>query len=119
MFYIYGENSKTITSAITHLDPYSDEHYDVLNVFFKPYYSRLSGFSELSEDCIPKAFGYTDWQHDRWVSNGLYSNFQIGLECADGDVETYWKGMGVSRGIWFAGEATMPFAALGTVTGAH
>ena len=27
--------------------------------------------------------------------------------------------MGVSRGIWFASEATAPFAALGTVTGAY
>ena len=27
--------------------------------------------------------------------------------------------MGVSRGIWFAGEATAPFAALGTVTSAY
>lgn len=27
--------------------------------------------------------------------------------------------MGVSRGIWFAGEATAPFAAVGTVTGAY
>ena len=27
--------------------------------------------------------------------------------------------MGVSRGIWFAGEATAPFAALSTVTGAY
>lgn len=119
MFYIYGENSKTITSAITHLDPYSDEYYDALNVFFKPYYSRLPGFSELSEDCIPKAFECTDWQHDRWAGNGSYSNFQIGLEHADSDIETYREGMGVSRGIWFAGEATAPFVALGTVTGAY
>jgi hypothetical protein len=60
MFYIYSENSKTITSAITHLVPYSNEYYDVLNVFFKPYYSRLPGFFESLEDCIPKAFGWTD-----------------------------------------------------------
>jgi len=119
MFYICGENSKTITSAITHLDPYSDECYDGLNVFFKPYYSRLLGFSESLEDCIPKAFECTGWQHDRWAGDGLYSNFQIGLEHADGDVKTYLEGMGVNRGIWFAGKATAPFAALGTVTGAY
>ena len=27
--------------------------------------------------------------------------------------------MGLDRGIWFAGEATAPFVALGTVTGAY
>ena len=51
MFYIYGENSKIITNAITHLDPYSGEYYDVLNAFFKPYYSQLPGFSKSPEDC--------------------------------------------------------------------
>ena len=101
------------------LDPYSDGYYDVPNVFFKPYYSPLPGFSESSKNCIPKAFECTDWQHDHWAGNGSYSNFQIGLKHADGDAKTYREDMSVSRGIWFAGEATTPFAALGTVTSAY
>ena len=70
MFYIYSENSKTIISAMTHLNPYSDEYYDVFNLFPKPCYSRLPGFFESSEDCIPKALECTNWQYDCWVGNG-------------------------------------------------
>ena len=100
------------------MDPYSDEYYDVLNVFVKPYYSRLPGFSESSEDYVPNAFKCTDWQHDHRPGNGLYSTFQIGLEHADGNVETYREGWALA-GAYGSRAATAPFAALGTVTGAH
>jgi monoamine oxidase len=119
MFYLYGENSKMLTGQINHLDPQSDEYYDILNTFFRPYYSRLPNFSATSKTCVPKAFECSNWSHDPWAGFGSYSNFQVGIQHADRDIETYRAGMGEERGIWFAGEATAPFIALGTVTGAY
>jgi len=118
-FSMYGEFGKTLTSRIHTLDPYCREYYNILNTFFKPYYSKLPNYDPGSDHCVPKAFECTTWQHDPWAGYGSYSNFQIGIEHADKDIEIYRSGMGLERGIWFAGEAVAPFAVLGTVTGAY
>ncbi|KAF2235342.1 FAD/NAD(P)-binding domain-containing protein [Viridothelium virens] len=119
MFYLYGENSRMLTNRIHNIDPYSKKYYDILNAFFRPYYSKLPHFDYASDQCVPKTFDCTDWQHDPWAGYGSYSNFQIGLEHGDRDIEIYRSGMSLERGIWFAGEATAPFSVLGTVTGAN
>ena len=54
---------------------------------------------------------------DELAGYGSYSNFQVGLERGDQDIEVMRKGI-PERGVWLAGEHTAPFVALGTVTGA-
>jgi hypothetical protein len=63
----------------------------------------------------------TRWQKDTYAGNGSYCNFQVGLTRADEDIEVLRSGAGVGseRGLWFAGEHTAPFEALGTTTGAY
>ncbi len=40
------------------------------------------------------------------------------MQDASGDVRALREGMGVERGVWFAGEHTAPFEECGTATGA-
>ena len=49
---------------------------------------------------------------------GSYSNFQVGLEEGDKDIETMRGGL-PERSLWLAGEHTAPFMGLGTATGAY
>lgn len=56
--------------------------------------------------------------NDNLAGNGSYSNFPTGLEQGDKDIEVMREGI-PGRGIWFAGEHTSPFVAIGTVTGAY
>jgi Flavin containing amine oxidoreductase len=119
MFYIYGACATHITNLISSLPQDSKKYYEVLEVFFKPYYSRLPGYSSLSSDCKPTGFIATNWQNDKFAGYGSYSNYQVGLQEGDHDIEVMRRGVGVDRGIWLAGEHTAPFAALGTVTGAY
>ena len=49
---------------------------------------------------------------------GSYTNFQVGLENGDSDVEVLREGL-PGAGLWLAGEHTAPFVALGTATGAY
>ena len=60
----------------------------------------------------------TEWLSDDLAGNGSYSNFQIGLEQGDKDIEIMREGL-PGRSLWFAGEHTAPFVALGTTTGAY
>ncbi|KAE8145096.1 FAD/NAD(P)-binding domain-containing protein [Aspergillus avenaceus] len=119
LFYTYGPCSTHIVSKIADLDPSSKEYYQFLDDFLRPFYSRLSGYSESSPDCKPVAFVATQWQNDPYAGNGSYCNFQVGLTQGDRDIETLRAGPGSDRGVWFAGEHTAPFVALGTSTGAY
>jgi hypothetical protein len=85
--------------------------------FFQPYFSLLPHYDEASEDCSPSGWVATDWVLDEWAGNGSYCNFQTGLVEGDKDIETMRGGL-PDRHLWFAGEHTAPFVALGTVTGA-
>lgn len=69
---------------------------------------------------MPVALLATQWQKDVFAGNGSYCNFQVGIGEADVDVEVLRSGDGIGpvRGLWFAGEHTAPFVALGTTTGA-
>lgn len=117
LFYIYGDQSHHITHEVARLS--SKEKKDAfLYEFFKPYYSRLPLYNGSSPDCQPVACVWTDWLHDDLAGNGSYSNFQVGLEEGDKDIETMREGL-PDRGLWLAGEHTAPFVALGTATGAY
>ena len=74
---------------------------------------------------MPSGILATDWQNDELAGYGSYTNFQtservdVGDEEVqlDKDIEALRDGV-PERGVWFAGEHTAPFVALGTVTGA-
>lgn len=121
LFYTYGPCSTHIVEQIASLDPSSSEYRKVLINFFEPFYSRLPRYDVASPDCIPTALMATRWQKDPYAGNGSYCNFQVGLTQADKDIEVLRSGAGVGleRGLWFAGEHTAPFVALGTTTGAY
>ncbi|KAI1360702.1 flavin-containing amine oxidoreductase [Xylaria arbuscula] len=117
LFYTYGDQSKYLTSEVAKL-PTKEKKDAFLYEWFKPYYSRLPHYNESSPDCQPVGCYATEWLNDDLAGNGSYSNFQVGLEEGDRDIKTMREGL-PDRGLWFAGEHTSPFVALGTVTGAY
>ncbi|PGH02885.1 hypothetical protein AJ80_08783 [Polytolypa hystricis UAMH7299] len=119
LFYMYGTCAAEIVSRIAHHPVDSKEYSTILNDFLYPYYSRLPHYDPSSPSCKPIAFLATQWQNDPWAGHGSYSNFQVGLEEGDRDIITMREGMGVERGVWFAGEHTAPFVGLGTTSGAY
>ncbi|GAB7340300.1 hypothetical protein MBLNU457_6756t1 [Dothideomycetes sp. NU457] len=116
LFYIYGPCSQHIASLLTSNPP--SEHDALLLSFFEPYYSLLPNYSADDPACKPAAVLATAWANDEFAGYGSYSNFQIGLEEGDKDIDAIRYGM-PEKGIWFAGEHTAPFVALGTTTGAY
>jgi len=57
-------------------------------------------------------------QKDELSGYGSYSNFQVGITDADGDVQSMRHGV-PERRLWFAGEHTAPFDECGTAAGAY
>lgn len=115
LFYIYGPCATHIGEIIATTPPSNLD--STLLSFFHPYYSRLPGFEEGKADCVPEGVFATNWVSDEFAGYGSYTNFQVGLEDGDRCVEGLRRGM-PEQGIWFAGEHTAPFVALGTSTGA-
>lgn len=114
LFYTFGECSTHITASIRDLQGKARDLW--LREFFEPYYSRLPGYAKTS--CAPLRFLATEWCNDEFAGNGSYSNFQVGMTDAAGDVEAIRYGMPAQH-IYFAGEHTAPFDGLGTVAGAY
>ncbi|KAK4219659.1 putative peroxisomal N(1)-acetyl-spermine/spermidine oxidase [Rhypophila decipiens] len=117
LFYIYGEQSKHLTSQVRARST-KKEKDEFLISYFKPYYSRLPSYKEDDPDCQPVDCVSTDWLGDDLAGNGSYCNFPVGLEEGDEDLLTMRAGV-PSEGIWLAGEHTAPFVAVGTATGAY
>jgi hypothetical protein len=117
LFYIEGDQSKYI-AGIVRDTPCEQTRDKKLLEHFEPYYSRLPHFSRSDPACQPKAVLATAWANDKFAGYGSYSNFQVGLEKGDEDIEVMRHGM-PDRSIWLAGEHTAPFVALGTSTGAY
>ena len=92
----------------------SEESLSVLQDFFRPYYSRLPNYSNQE----PKHIVSTSWQTDELAGNGSYTQIPVGTTQADKDVTIIREGL-PDRRLWFAGEHTAPFLALGTTTGAY
>lgn len=140
LFYLNGPGGQHVTSLVSGLAPISPEYHSLLVAFFRPYFSRLPNYDSASAGCEPVRVLSTNWQNDELAGWGSYTNFQIseaprsrnqevnGTSVGDGegvegvrldkDIETLREGC-PNRGIWFAGEHTAPFVALGTVTGAY
>ncbi|KAJ5137338.1 Amine oxidase [Penicillium atrosanguineum] len=121
LFYTYGPSGAHIVNQIADLDRSSAEYRTTLLEFAEPFYSRLPGYDPSSPDCVPTDVFGSCWQKDPYAGNGSYCNFQVGLTQADKDIEALraCPGVGERRGLWFAGEHTAPFVALGTTTGAY
>ncbi|KAI4219930.1 MAG: hypothetical protein LQ349_008219, partial [Xanthoria aureola] len=123
LFYMHGALATHVTSLASILDPTTPEYLTALSDFFKPYYSLLPNYDPTAQACSPSHALATDWQNDEFAGGGSYSNFQIsdpevvGKVEFDKDIEALRKGV-PERRLWFAGEHTAPFIALGTVTGA-
>lgn len=135
LFYINGPCAQHVTSLAHGLRPGTPAHLAKLTAFFHPYFSLLPHYSPSNPDCVARAVLATNWIGDDLAGNGSYSTFQTSSrssssssgEAADNDdddvqldqdIEALREGV-PERGLWFAGEATAPFVALGTVTGAY
>lgn len=126
LFSTYGPCATHLTSHIRPFSPTSTEYFNAIDEFFRPYYSLLPNYTDCHPDCTPSAVLATDWQNDDLAGNGSYTNFQISDEIGEGgeevlldeDVRALREGL-PERGVWFAGEHTAPFVALGTSTGAY
>ncbi|KAK4952574.1 hypothetical protein LTR10_009380 [Elasticomyces elasticus] len=116
LFYIYGPCSEHIAHLVTSAESTKDRDAGLLD-FFQPYYSRLPNYDTSDLACTPTAVLATAWANDKFAGHGSYSNFQVGLEEGDVDIETMRHGMPEHK-VWLAGEHTAPFVALGTSTGA-
>lgn len=112
LFYVFGD----CAHHIARLAKATDASAKLLQ-FFEPYICRLPYYDASRPDCVPKAVLATAWCLDEFSGCGSYSNFQVGLEAGDEDIETMRRGV-PERRLWLAGEHTAPFVALGTVTGA-
>ncbi|KAL5050180.1 hypothetical protein BDW71DRAFT_204233 [Aspergillus fruticulosus] len=108
----------TTTTTNSHSHPPSTKQYAFLNTLFAPFYSLLPNYTPNTQACTPTSILATTWQSDPHAGHGSYANFQVGLADGNKDIETLRAGMGLDRGVWFAGEHTAPFVALGTTTGA-
>lgn len=117
LFYLYGEQSEAFAAELA-ARPSQKERDEYLRKFFKPYYSLLPYYNEGSNECVPVQCLATSWVADDLAGNGGYTTLRTGLEDADKHIEVMREGLH-DRGLWFAGEHTAPFVALGTVTGAY
>lgn len=118
LFYVFGPCATAMVQSITDIPPNSGPYNAKLDAFFQPFYSKLPNYSLTDESCKPVAFLATQWQNDPFAGHGSYTNYQVGLEEGDKDIEIMRHGC-PERGLWFAGEHTAPFIALGTTTGAY
>ena len=116
IFYIFGDCSRHVAELVKGKS--HEKAKPALIEWFKPYFARLPGYSEKDPDCQPDDILATAWAGDKWSGFGSYCNFQVGLAEGDRDIETMRYGL-PERQLWFAGEHTSPFVALGTVTGAY
>lgn len=117
LFYIFGDQSISLSKELAALPSQEARTAHLVN-FFKPYYSLLPHYVDGSKDCTPASCLATSWVTDELAGYGSYSNFQVGLQEGDKDIEIMREGL-PGRNLWFAGEHTAPFVALGTVTGAY
>ncbi|KAI9677132.1 MAG: hypothetical protein M1822_008241 [Bathelium mastoideum] len=119
MFFVYGQWGRHITGLVRGMAQDSEEYYRILDDSFRPYYSKLPNYDHVSPECRPLQYMSTDWQADSFAGFGSFANLPIGSGDCSQHFAALREGMGVDRGIWFAGEHVSPPGGLGTVTGAY
>lgn len=112
LFYIYGDQGSLIANKWKELEN-QKERTSWLAEYFKPYLEKLLHYDGNSTDCVPSYCLATSWTTDNLAGNGSYCNFPVGLKEGDKDIEVMREGV-PQRNLWFAGEHTAPFVALGT-----
>ncbi|PHH52992.1 Protein FLOWERING LOCUS D, partial [Ceratocystis fimbriata CBS 114723] len=117
LFYTYGDQSRNLTSTLRALSSSKEKHAYLIS-FFGPYIARLPNYDATNPACAVVDCLASDWLGDELAGYGSYGNFQVGLTEGDKDIEAMRHGV-PERGLWFAGEHTAPFVALGTTTGAY
>lgn len=117
LFYVTGCQSKELSQSLSACPTHEAKHAFLID-YFEPYFSLLPHYDATNPSCQSATSYATNWCADDLAGNGSYSNFQVGLNEADKDIETMREGC-PERGIWFAGEHTSAFIASGTVTGAY
>jgi hypothetical protein len=117
LFYIYGDQGSMIANKWNDLGT-QEKRTPWLAEYFKPYLEKLAHYNADSAACVPSYCLATSWTTDNLAGNGSYSNFPVGLKEGDKDIEVMREGV-PEKNLWFAGEHTAPFVALGTVTGAY
>ncbi|KAB5551079.1 hypothetical protein GE09DRAFT_158919 [Coniochaeta sp. 2T2.1] len=116
LFYTYGDCSRYIVNMI--YGKSKEEKHQLLDDFFRPYYSRVPGYDAQKTACKPKASLATEWLKDELNGYGSYCNFQVGIKEADQDLLAIKNGC-PDRRLWFCGEHAAPFEECGTVAGAY
>lgn len=119
MFFTYGEWGRYLSSLIKGKDQESPEFFEILDSLFRPYYSRLPNFIKEAPECRPIKFLATDWQNDEFAGFGSFTNFPVGQEDGVKNLQVLREGLGIERGVWFAGEHVAPNKGIGTVMGAY
>ncbi|KAF2220428.1 hypothetical protein BDZ85DRAFT_204065 [Elsinoe ampelina] len=117
LFYTQGPCSQHIATILRSTTSQTERDTFLVD-FFRPYFSLMPNYRPANPDCIPTAVLATEWANDEFAGYGSYSNFQVGLERGDKDIEALRHGWPEGH-LWFAGEHTAPFVALGTTTGAY
>jgi len=117
LFYIYGDQAISLSSALITLSTQEEKDKYITNVF-RPYFSLLPQYAEGSIECTPSSCLMTNWSADELAGCGSYSNFPTKLEEGDVDIKVMREGL-PGRSLWFAGEHVAPFMAMGTVNGAY
>lgn len=134
LFYIYGDQSIKLAEDLRSLSS-AESQKQFLIKFYKPYFSRLPNYVEGAQQCTPIDCLATSWVADEFAGNGSYTyacpvhalvlllmlqirTMRTGLKEADKDIETMRAGL-PGRSLWFAGEHTAAFIALGTTSGAY
>jgi lysyl oxidase-like protein 2/3/4 len=121
LFYLHGPCGAKVVASVEGLEPHSKIYNHLIDDFARPYYSLLPNFSRDDSSTQPISWFCSAWQQDRFAGNGSYSNVQVGMKDAYGDVEALQSGcrFGEEQGIWLIGEHTAPPAIMGTTTGAY
>ncbi|KAL8650181.1 MAG: hypothetical protein Q9226_005256 [Calogaya cf. arnoldii] len=119
MFFAYGQWGRHITGLVRGMAQDCQEYYRILDDTFRPYYSKLPNYDPASSTCQPLEIMSTDWQNDKFAGFGSFTNLPAGSGDCFQHFEALRRGMGETRGVWFAGEHTSPLGGLGTVTGAY
>ena len=121
LFYLHRPCRAKVVQSVEGLELDSRIYNQSINDFARQYYSLLPNFSEDDPSTQPIAWFCSALQQDPFAGDGSYSNIQIGIQDAYGDVEALQSGCGFGeeQGIWVIGEHTAPPAVMGTTTGAY
>ena len=118
LFYLHGPCGAKIVQSLEGLQVDSSAYNKTIDTFARPYYSLLPNFIS---NIRPLSWFCSAWQNDRFAGNGSYSNLQVGMKDAYGDVEALQSGcqFGEEQGVWLSGDHTAPPSRMGTTTGAY